>query len=108
MIYINTEDYHYKFWGYTYKQDLASQGWLVTTYWGKIGMDLETCPHKEFTFDTKWIADDFLERKLREKRNKGYKPLDISYQSLVNGGSRQPINDFEIGLKDLAKKIDLF
>ena len=120
MIYINTKDGHYKFWGYTLKEvtdysrmdgftNMYPKVWIVTTYWGKIGFDLDTCPRKDFSFDQKWQATSFIEDKLREKRGKGYDPLDQSYKSLVNGDQpRQAVSAFEVGLQDLAKKIDLF
>lgn len=108
MIYTNTRGAHNKFWGYTCRQ-VGNSDWLVTTYWGRIGVQLEYCPRKEFNFYSEWEAQEFIQKKLDEKRNKGYRPLNKTYSELLSDGDEESNSgSFEIDLKDLEKNIDVY
>lgn len=89
MIYINTENGSHKFWGYSSQQKIGKpfmeKAWTVTTYWGRIGQSLETCQRKEFEFDAEWQAERFIEEKLQDKKNKGYRPIQGSYEDMIEG-----------------------
>lgn len=81
MIYINQEQGHNKFWGYGC--ELRNYRYVVGVVWGRIGTSLSNAQSQEKVFNSEWQARNFIDRKLRDKRAKGYIPLDMSYSDFI-------------------------
>lgn len=116
MIYINTEKGSHKFWGYDCKCEhmtgagaTAIKQWRVTCYWGRIGQSLKTCQRKEFEFNSEWEAQEFIEDKLKDKRNKGYRPIEGTYEDMIEGRDFDSSSGIS-AKQDIVdpKKIDIF
>lgn len=104
MIYINTENGSHKFWGYSSEKEKVnymSNKWTVTTYWGRIGQSLDNCQRKSFTFEHEFQARDFIEKKLREKQGKGYRPVEGIYEDMIEG------KDYASSTQDKAEIADV-
>jgi predicted DNA-binding WGR domain protein len=62
---IQSKGKHNKFWSY----EICDTSYDVTVKWGRLGTNGQT---KVYKFASHWSAQDFADKKVREKRRKGY------------------------------------
>jgi len=85
-----------KFWSY------EIDGLSVTVKWGRVGLDGQS---KDFDFRSRYELDGFVQRKMREKQDKGYKEatqneLAQEVQIAKTLGAQHKINRVEyVGLR---------
>lgn len=73
----SVDDNNNKYWYVTH------EGNTVTTEYGRVG----SRPQKMAkTFRSEWDAESFMEKKIREKLNKGYKKVDVIEATMVTSG----------------------
>jgi len=72
---INTENGHFKVWGYQSMKDTKTELWHIITFWGRIGQNISTMAKKELIDIDYWKAREYVENKTREKTNNGYREI---------------------------------
>ena len=68
MKFIHDRGKHNKFWSYE-----TDSNHNVTVSWGRLGTKGQS---KTFEFDSSWAAQGFAEKKVHEKKRKGYREVD--------------------------------